>query len=183
MAKEEHSTIPVEVRHKGSVARHPRHFYEKRLRHLFHDEMERMFEQMLEGWMPPLHRMFEHMPAWPGESSFVFADPAVEVTEDDRAYTITAEVPGREQKDIEVSLSSETLTLKGERREETEEKETGVYIFERAYGSFQRSFDLPNGVDREKITAHLANGVLKVTLPKTEEAQKLQKKIEVKAAA
>ena len=75
------------------------------------------------------------------------------------------------------------LTLKGEKHYEKEEKDKNRYLSERAYGSFQRSFALPESVDRDKITADLSRGVLTIILPKTAEAQRPQKKIEVKAAS
>ena len=184
MAKEEHSATPMEVKHPGRVpdAPHLRLPHHEHLRQMVHHEMDRMFERM-RGGMMMFHRLFEHEPAWGRDMSSVFADPAIDLTEDDKAYTITAEVPGLEPKDIEVALSGDMLTLKGEKREEAEEKEKGVYISERAYGSFQRSFELPDGVDRDKISAAVSKGVLTITLPKTAEAQKSQQKIEVKAAA
>jgi HSP20 family protein len=74
------------------------------------------------------------------------------------------------------------LVLRGEKRQEKEEKEANYYLSERAYGSFQRSFALPDGVDRDKISAEFGKGVLTLTLPKTAEARKQDKKIEVKAA-
>ena len=84
------------------------------------------------------------------------------------------------EKDVEVSLSGTTLTIKGEKKQEREEKDKGYYLSERSYGSFQRAFTLPEGADGEKIAASFANGVLTVTVPKT--AQAAPKKIEVKAA-
>jgi HSP20 family protein len=73
--------------------------------------------------------------------------------------------------------------LRGEKREEKEQKDKNTYRSERSYGSFQRSFALPQGIDRDKIAADLAKGVLTITLPKTDEAQKPAQKIEVKPAA
>ena len=110
------------------------------------------------------------------------AAPAVDVAEGDKAYEITAELPGMDEKDIEVNVASGGLTIKGEKREEKEEKQKDYYVSERRYGSFERYFGLPEGVDANKIEATFKNGVLKVTLPKTVEAQKSAKKIEVKAA-
>lgn len=75
------------------------------------------------------------------------------------------------------------LTIKGEKRQESEQKETNYYISERSYGSLQRSFAVPEGVDTDKVAAHFAKGVLTLTLPKTPAAQQTQKKIEVKPAA
>ena len=116
-------------------------------------------------------------------TSFVVPEPAVEVTEDAKAYTITVEVPGLEQKDVEISLSGDFLTFKGEKRDEKEEKGKDLNVSERAYGSFERSFTLPDGVDHGKVAAELSKGVLKITLPKVAKAQMPEKKIEVKAAA
>jgi HSP20 family protein len=105
------------------------------------------------------------------------------VTEDAAAYKITAELPGLEEKDVNVTVAGGMLTIKGEKSFEKDEKKKDHHVSERAYGSFQRSFTLPDGVDADKIAADLAKGVLTVTVPKTAQAQKQQKKIEVKAAA
>jgi HSP20 family protein len=107
--------------------------------------------------------------------------PAVDITEDDGVFKVSAEVPGMTEKEIQVSLSGDTLTIKGEKRQEHEEKGENRYLSERSYGEFQRAFLLPADVAREKIEAAFANGVLTVTLPKT--AKAAPKKIEVKAAA
>ena len=104
------------------------------------------------------------------------------MSEDDKAYKITAELPGLDAKDVDVSVSGNTLVLKGEKRQEKEEKNKNYFFSERAYGSFQRSFELATTVDREKIAADYSKGVLTITLPKTAEAQKQEKKIEVKSA-
>ena len=104
------------------------------------------------------------------------------MSEDDKAYKITAELPGVEPKDVEVSLSGDMLVFKGEKQQEKEEKAKNYYLSERSYGSFQRAFQLPDGVDRDKVSADFSKGVLTITLPKTAEAQKQSKKIEVKAA-
>jgi HSP20 family protein len=84
------------------------------------------------------------------------------------------------EKEVQVSLSGNTLVIKGEKRQEREEKDKGYYLSERSYGEFQRSFLMPEGTDSEKVEARFANGVLTVTIPKT--AQTAPKKIEVKAA-
>jgi len=115
-------------------------------------------------------------------SNNVAAVPAVDVSEGDKAYEITAELPGLDEKDIEVGLANGGLTIKGEKKAEKEEKKKDYYVSERSFGSFQRYFGLPEGVDTNKIEATFKNGVLKVILPKTAEAQKAAKKIEVKAA-
>jgi HSP20 family protein len=143
-------------------------------------EFDRLFDRFSGFGFPAMRRMFDLAPAI--EPSFTFNAPAVDVTEDDKAYKITAELPGLSEKDIDVSVSGDILTLKGEKRQEREEKDKNWHVSERAYGSFQRSFSLPAGIDRDKIACEFAKGVLTVTLPKSAEAQKQQKKIEVKAA-
>ena len=148
----------------------------------FRNDMQRLFDQFWgRGFSPLLPRVFDVEPMrrlWP---SVGFASPAVDFAEDDKAYHITAELPGMSEKDIDVSLSGDTLTIKGEKRDEREEKAKNYYLSERSYGSFLRSFTLPDGIDRNKIDASFAAGVLTLTLPKTPEAVQQQKKIEVKA--
>ena len=108
--------------------------------------------------------------------------PIADVVEGETDYRITAELPGMSEKDIEISLAGDTLTVKGEKKEEHEEKAQNRYVSERRYGSFQRSFALPEDADPEKIEAAFKNGVLTITLPKRPEAQAKQRKIEVRAA-
>lgn len=146
----------------------------------FRSEFDRFFDRFTGIGMPSMRRMFDLLP--PDETGLGFNVPAVDVTEDDKAYRIAAELPGLEEKDIEVSVTGDLLTLKGEKRQEKAEKNKNWYVSERSYGSFQRAFELPQGIDRDKIAAEFAKGVLTVTLPKSAEAQKQQKKIDVKAA-
>ena len=87
-----------------------------------------------------------------------------------------------DEKNIEVKVINGTLTIKGEKQEEKEEKKKDYYLQERNFGSFERSFGVPEGVDADKIEANFKKGVLTVTLPKKAEAQKPAKKIEIKAA-
>jgi HSP20 family protein len=147
----------------------------------FRSEMDRLFDRFSGNFgFPSLRRMFDFDPSR-FESSFGMAVPAVDVSEDDKAYKISAELPGMSDKDVEVSVSGDMIAIKGEKRQEREEKEQNRYLSERSYGSFQRSFSLPEGVDRDKIAAEFSKGVLTITLPKSAEAQKQRKKIEVKA--
>ena len=134
--------------------------------HSFRNEMDRVFDRFGGGFsLPSFRRMFDVEPAWRTESSFSFSAPSVDVTEDSKAYKITAELPGIEEKNIDISVSGDMLTLKGEKHYEKDEKDKNHHVTERAYGSFQRSFVLPDGVDRDKITADLSKGVLTITLP------------------
>ena len=104
--------------------------------------------------------------------------PTVDVCETKDKYTVKAELPGLEAKDVNVTLSDDILTIKGEKKEKTEEKDENRHFSEWYYGSFQRSFQLPAEVKADKVEANFNKGVLKVTLPKKEEAKK--KEIEVK---
>ena len=149
----------------------------------FRSEMDRVFDRFSNNFgFPAMRRMFDPEPFWRQESSFDFAAPAIDVTESETAYKITAELPGISEKDVEVSLTGDALVLKGEKLQEWEEKEKNRYLSERAYGTFQRSLPIPEGVNRDAIAAEFSKGILTVTLPKSTEAQKRQKKIEIKAA-
>jgi HSP20 family protein len=108
--------------------------------------------------------------------------PAIDLVEKDDSYDMSAELPGIDEKNIEIKLANHTLTIKGEKSDEKEEKRKDYYLSERRFGSFQRSFQLPEGVDTNKIEATFAKGVLKVTLPKSAEAKNAEKTIAVKAA-
>ncbi len=120
---------------------------------------------------------------WPGlPAGFGDATPALNVAETKDAIEISAELPGIDDKDVEIKLANGTLTIKGEKSEEKEEEGKEYYLSERRYGAFQRSFRLPDGVDADRIAATFAKGVLTVTLPKTAEAKKSARKIDVKSA-
>jgi HSP20 family protein len=108
--------------------------------------------------------------------------PSVDVSESKDTFIIKAELPGLDAKDVEVSVSGNVLTLKGEKKKEEEEKDEHHYRAERYYGSFQRSFQLPANVKADKVEAAFEKGVLKVTLPKVEEAKKKQIEVKVKEA-
>jgi HSP20 family protein len=146
------------------------------------DEIDRLFDRFSGAFgMPSLPRMLDWEPPLRVEASFSFAAPSVDVSEDDKAYRITAELPGLEPKDVEISITGDTLVLKGEKKEEREKHDKNYHVSERTYGSFERTFTLPDQIDRDKISADLAKGILTITLPKTKEAQKPARKIEVKA--
>src|SRR6202789_718045 len=103
--------------------------------------------------------------------------PAVDVYEDDHQVTLKIEVPGIDEKDIDVRLENNTLTVHGERKIEKEEKEENYRRVERQYGSFTRNFTLPPTVDAEKVSANYDKGVLNITLPKKAEAKPKQIKV------
>jgi HSP20 family protein len=105
--------------------------------------------------------------------------PLVDIYEDEHSVSLRLEVPGMQEKDIEVSLENNTLTVRGERKFEKEEKEENFHRIERRYGSFSRSFTLPNTVDTDKVEANYENGVLKIKLAKRAEAKPKQIKVGV----
>ncbi|MFW0756722.1 Hsp20/alpha crystallin family protein [Pseudomonas sp. H11T01] len=107
--------------------------------------------------------------------------PAVDICEQDKSYEITAELPGMDEKDIEIKLSNGSLIIKGEKKSDREEQRKGYHLTERSYGSFERVFNLPKGVDVDKIDAHFSKGVLTVSLPKIAEAIKPEKVVKIKA--
>ena len=146
-------------------------------------EIDRVFDSFnLGSWgFPFARRAFDfEMPSLRSTSWDIA--PAVDVAEKDEECEITAELPGLDEKNIEVKLANGTLTIKGEKKEEKEEKQKDYYLSERSYGSFIRSFQLPEGVDEGKIEASFAKGVLTMKLPKSAEAQKNEKTISIKAA-
>lgn len=142
-------------------------------------EVDRLFEDFDGGfWRTPASSLFEGTPARKRGAGA----PAADIVERDKDYQVTVELPGMEQKDLELKVSNDFLTIKGEKRAEKKETEKGYYLSERSYGAFQRSFTLPTGVDADRIEADFKNGVLTVTLPKKPEAIQAERKIEVKAS-
>lgn len=103
--------------------------------------------------------------------------PAVDIYEDENQLVLTAEIPGISEKDVEIKVEDNTLSIHGERKLEKETKEENYHRIERAYGSFFRSFTLPNHIDQDKIQAEHENGVLKITMPKKPELQPRKVKI------
>lgn len=149
--------------------------------HNFRQEIDRLFDRFSDGFESLSLQPFTQMQRLWGPGVTGFATLAVDVAENDKAYTITAELPGVAEKDVEVSVSDDVLTVKGEKRREKEEKGKNSYISERSYGAFQRMFSLPRGTDPSKVEARFQNGVLTVSVPKTAEKQETRK-IDVKAA-
>lgn len=119
-----------------------------------------------------MNRLFEEAFITRGEEKELVSGtwtPSVDVYETENALILSAEVPGIEENDIEIKIENSTLTLHGERKFEKETKEENFHRIERAYGSFHRSFTLPNYVDQDKIKAEHENGILKITMPKKKE--------------
>lgn len=169
------------VRHEAKTPASPAPLGSSRPLDHLRREIDRIFENF--------HPMAWHLPfgrsgfelAWPHEGAWNVT-PAVDVAEKEKQYEITAELPGMEEKDIDIKFANGMLTIKGEKKEEKEEREKDYYVSERRYGSFMRSFQVPEGVDTGKIEANFSKGVLTVVMPKSADAQKNEKKITVKAA-
>lgn len=117
--------------------------------------------------------------SWQLGGSFDLPIPAIDLVEAEEAFCIKAELPGMDAKDVELTLSEDMLTIKGEKKAEHEEKEDNYHASERRFRTFSRSFPLPRGVDRDRIDANFEKGVLTVRLPKTAEAAAQQRKIDV----
>jgi len=143
-------------------------------------EMDRLFDDFnMNPFRLPVRRpVFDLEPFWRPESWI--ASPAIDLVERDKAFEMTADMPGLEEKDIEVNVANGVLTVKGEKEEGKDDKKEDFHLRERRFSSFERSIRLPETVDADKIEATFKNGVLKIVLPKTAEAQKPAKKIEVK---
>lgn len=134
-----------------------------------HNRLTNLFER------PSLRR--EDKSEWIGESEW---SPMVDVSEDDKRYTVKVELPEMKREDIKVSVENGVLSLSGERKFEKEEKGKKYHRVERAYGSFMRSFTLPDDADANQVEAHYRDGVLTVSLAKSEHAK--PRAIDVKVA-
>lgn len=130
-----------------------------------------------------LGRLFdEALQSWPFNEGRVVTSawwPACDVFEDREAVKIVAEIPGVRPEDVKLTLENNLLTIRGEKKQQAEERSERVHRYERSYGSFERSFALPSTVDPDKIQATYANGVLTVTVPKVERARPREISIQV----
>ena len=124
-------------------------------------------------WMTPL----EEFGRW-GDGSV----PKVDIKEEDKEILVSAELPGMDQKDIDVTVTNDSVRITGEKKHEKEEEEKGYYRHETFCGSFDRVIDLPAEVDENKAEAEFSKGVLTIKLPKSEEAQAKRRKIKIKSA-
>src|SRR5712671_3777034 len=123
-----------------------------------HREIDRLFSEFAQGIGPS------------GVQSIV---PSIEISETDKTIEVSAEMPGLERKDVDISIEDDTLTIRGEKKVETkkDDKDKNYHITERSYGMFYRALQLPPGVEPSKVQATMSNGVLKVTIPKPAHSQ------------
>lgn len=132
-------------------------------------EMDSLFDDFFRGF--DLEPSFEHR-----IGSF---NPTVDVSENDKEIKVTAELPGIEEKEIDVTLNRNTITIKGEKKEEKEDTGKDYYRMERSYGSFSRSIPLPSEIELDKASAKFKKGVLTIKIPKTAKAIEEKKKIPI----
>lgn len=147
-----------------------------------HQQIDHLFENFGRGSsISPFSRgLFDVETLWSG--GLIGQNiPAVDITEKEKSFEITAELPGMDEKNIEVKLSNGSLIIKGEKKEDKEETKKGYYVSERHYGSFERVFNVPKGVDIDKIEARFSKGVLTLSLPKKPEAITPEKVLPIKA--
>jgi HSP20 family protein len=172
--KEEDTNTSVQVRHRKTQSRSdlgssPLGF--------FHQEIDRMFDHLLSQW--------SGLGDYPGTPSGIdksFFKPTLDLSATDKAYTVSVEIPGVDEKDVKLELSDDTLTIRGEKRQEKEEKEKNYYRMERAYGAFRRVLSLPADADQQAITAKFKKGILTITMPRKALPESNVKRIEVKSA-
>jgi len=150
-----------------AVRREPAHPFEQ-----FRREMDQLFDGFLTDW--------------PGRTSLLDRQlgsfmPDVDVKETEKEVRVTAELPGLDEKEVEVTLTEGALTIKGEKREEQNEDKGDFHRSECRYGMFERTLQLPRGIDADKVKASFKKGVLKITLPKTAEAQSNRKRIAIES--
>lgn len=153
------------------------------------EEIDKVFDRYSHGW-PWVSPYFQslrdlnpfkdiHVPL--GLSQMALS-PRLDVAESDDGYEVTAELPGMTEKDIEVTVADGGLTLKGEKKDERDTKKKDYHLTERSYGAFRRVLRIPQGVDSSKISASFRDGVLKVVIPKSKEAKKKQRKVDIRAS-
>lgn len=131
------------------------------------EEMDRLFSNLLFD-LPPVR--YYDGGVW---------NPRVDISETEDEFVITAEIPGAKKEDLKVTVKDNVLTLQGEKRQEKETKEADYHVVERRFGSFLRSFTLPAGIEPDKIKARYEDGILRVTLPKSEEVKPKEIKVEI----
>jgi HSP20 family protein len=174
---EDSSKMPVSTDKSAPSGLRPRRPLES-----LRQEIDHLFDDFGIGtWRPSFRGSFFDMDPFRRAKAAFSGMPAVDVTETEKGYKVVAELPGMDEKNIEVKIANGVLTIKGEKQEEKEEEKQDYYVRERSFGSFERTFPVPDGVEFDKVDASFKKGVLTVTLPKTAEAQKAEKKITVKA--
>ena len=141
----------------------------------FRAEMDRLFDSFL-GGVPSLTSLRQ------GFSGAQVMTPTLDVKENEKEIVVKADLPGMDEKDINLTIHNGMLSLRGEKKSEHTDERENYHVMERSYGSFQRSIRLPDTIDEDKAEARFDKGVLTITLPKRPETVSAQKKIEIKGA-
>lgn len=158
--------LPVVQRPAGRDDDHPFYSLQRQMNSLFHD----------------FFTGFDIAPRGFASGASGAFMPSIDVKESDKEFTIRAELPGVEEKDIEVTVTSDAVTIKGEKKEEKEDKGKNYYYMERSYGSFNRVIPLSTETEANKAEAGFKNGVLNITIPKSQSAKAKETKVPIKAA-
>jgi len=174
--KEEEIDHAVPIRRQEKGDSFPERYYDPTLP--IHRDFDRLFEHFLRGFGAPALSRFGSFPAL-GEAGLL--KPKVDLSATEQEYLLTVEIPGVNEKDVSVDIIGNTMTVKGEKRQEKEEKEKNYYRVERSYGSFQRVLSLPEDVNQEGIKASFKNGVLSITMPRTSQPKSDVKQIQINA--
>ena len=160
---------PIVSKDKGQPAARPHDVFSA-----MRSEMDRVFDRFNQGW-PGLPQLF-------GGSEGVAMMPSLDIKDTGRELVIEAELPGVDEKDVTLTVRDGLLTIKGEKRQSKEEKDESRYVMERSYGSFMRSVQLPPTVDESKLQAQFDKGVLRISAEKKPDAEKAEKRIEIRKA-
>jgi HSP20 family protein len=169
--EEEHQPVTLPVQRYGQP-RHP-----SPIAHL-HQEIDRMFDGFFRGFgLPSMGFGRELAPLAQSE----WLKPTLDLAANDKEYTISVELPGVEEKDVHLELAGDTLVIKGEKKQEREEKDKNYYRMERSYGSFQRVLSLPEDVEQDGIAAAYKHGILTITIPRKAGPKKESKHITIKS--
>lgn len=140
----------------------------------FHRDVDRLFDQMFHGFnLAPFE---SGRPLWPAGAML---KPTLDLAATDSEYTLAVEIPGVDEKDIVLEVADDTLTIRGEKRQEKEDKKKDFYRVERSYGSFQRVLSLPEDADQNEVKATFRKGVLTVTIPRRDQPKPHARRIDV----
>lgn len=172
----ENSGQPIPVKYSQDEMSSP---YSTRSLNGFQDDVDRMFDRFFNDFGLSGFRSGSHM--LEGIAGSVLK-PRLDLGATDKAYTISVEIPGVSEEDVSLELVNDTLIIRGEKKQEKEEKNKNFYRLERSYGSFQRTLSLPEDVNRDKIIANFKKGVLHITIPRIELPGNRGRQIEIKYA-
>ena len=173
---EEENEHTVPVKHGDKRPPFPVRHHDPMLQ--IHRDIDHLFDQFFRGWGLPQRGSFGNFADF---NAGVLLKPKVDLSAADREYLLTVEIPGVAEKDVSVDISNNTMTIKGEKKQEKEDKDKNYYRIERSYGCFQRVLSLPEDVDQDAIKAAFKDGVLTITMPRKALPAGEVKKVEITA--